>query len=174
LKVSLRKAELEDREILANLLEKYGYEFSQYENRDVNKYGLYGYQYLDCYWWEGEKRWAYFIEVDNKLAGFVMINDYPEVKDRKTDFVISEFFVMYKYRRMGIGKKAFFMALDLHRGTWQLKRHPKNENSVYFWNRAINEYTGGKFEMIESYPNTEYEDGTLADVFFFDNSNIAE
>ncbi|MCL1996469.1 MAG: GNAT family N-acetyltransferase [Defluviitaleaceae bacterium] len=167
--VSLRKIELEEREILANLLEKYDYEFSQYDNRDVNKLGLYGYQYLDCYWWEDENRWAYFIEVDSKLAGFIMINDYPEAADRKTDFVISEFFVMYKYRRMGIGEKALFTALDLHRGTWHLKRHPKNENSVYFWNNAINEYTNGKYEMIESYPNTEYDDGTLADVFFFDN-----
>jgi len=169
MQVSLRKIELEEKEILANLLEKYNYEFSQYDNRDVNKLGLYGHQYLDCYWWEDENGWAYFIEVDSKLAGFIMINDYCEVADRKTDFVISEFFVMYKYRRMGIGKKALFMALDLHRGTWHLKRHTKNENAVHFWNNAINEYTNGKYETIESYPNTEYEDGTLADVLFFDN-----
>jgi len=170
MKVALKKVELEEREILLNLLEKYGYEFSQYQKNDVNKLGLYGYQYLDCYWWDSEKRWAYFIEVDDKLAGFIMINDYPEVEDRKTDYVVSEFFVMYKYRRMGVGKKALYMALDLHRGTWQLKRHPGNIDSVHFWNKAINEYTNGKYEIIESYPNTEYEDGTLADVFFFDNT----
>ena len=170
MQVVLRKVDLEDREVLANLLEKYSYEFSQYNKNDVNKLGLYGYQYLDCYFWEGEKRWAYFIEADGNLAGFVMINDYPEVEDRKTDFVVSEFFVLYKYRRMGIGKKALFMALDLHQGTWHLKRHPDNESSVHFWNVAINEYTGGKFEIIENYPNTEYEDGSLADVIFFDNS----
>ena len=168
--VTVRKIELEEREILANLLEKYSYEFSQYQKNDVNKLGLYGYQYLDCYWWEGEKRWAYFIEVDEKLAGFIMINDYPEVEDRKTDYVISEFFVMHKYRRMGIGRKALHMVLDLHRGTWHLKRHPKNESSVYFWNNTINDYTNGIYEMIEAYPNTEYDDGILADVFFFDNS----
>ena len=63
------------------------------------------------------------------------------------------------------------MALDLHKGTWQLKRHPKNINSVFFWNNAINEYTNGVYTIIEAYPDTEYEDGTLADVFFFDNSN---
>ena len=170
MKVTLREVELESREILANLLEKYCYEFSQYEKNDVNKLGLYGYQYLDCYWWEGEKRWAYFIEADGNLAGFIMICDYPEVEDRKTDFVISEFFVMYKYRRKGIGKQALFMTLDLHRGTWQLKRHPGNENSVYFWDSAICEYTNGEYDLIEAYPGTEYGDGTLADVFFFDNS----
>ena len=168
--IVLRQAQLEDREILANLLEKYNYEFSQYTGRDVNKLGLYGYGYLD-YYWTAENRWAYFIEVDDKLAGFVMINDYPEAEDRPTDFVVSEFFVMYKYRRNGIGKRAFSMAADLHRGTWQLKRHPKNLPAVHFWDSAVAEYTKGDFELIKAYPGTEYEDGSLADLFFFDNSN---
>lgn len=63
--VALREVPLEEREILANLLEKYLYEFSQYDGCDINKLGLYGYKYLDCYWLE-DKRWAYFIEVDGK------------------------------------------------------------------------------------------------------------
>lgn len=74
---------------------------------------------------------------------------------------------MYKYRRLGIGRQAFFKVLELHKGKCQLKRHPKNIPSVHFWNKAVCEYTKGKYEMIESYPNTEYDDGTLADVFFF-------
>ena len=164
--IKLKRILLEDKEILKNLLEKYDYEFSQYDGRDVNKLGLYDYQYLDYYWNE-KNRWAYFIEVDGKLSGFVMVNDYSEVEDRKTDFVIAEFFVMYKYRRLGIGKTVFFRLLDLHRGTWQLKRHPKNVPSVHFWNKVIDEYTKGNYEMVASYPQTEYGDGTLADVFFF-------
>ena len=164
--VELKQAQLEDREILSNLLEKYNYEFSQYDDWDVNKLGLYGYQSLDYYWTQ-KNRWAYFIEVDDKLAGFIMVNDYSVSKDRKTDFTISEFFVMYKYRNSGIGRQALFKVLDTHRGTWQLRRHPKNIASVYFWNKVINEYTKGQYEMIESYPNTEYGDGTIADVFFF-------
>jgi len=166
MEIELKRVELEEREILSNLLEKYDYEFSQYDKRDVNKLGLYGYMYLDSYWNE-KNRWAYFILADDKLAGFVMVNDYSEVEGRKTDFVLSEFFVMYKYRRLGVGKKAFYKALDLHKGTWQLKRHPKNMVSVHFWNNAVNEYTKGNFELIESCPNTEYEDGTLGDFFFF-------
>ena len=129
--VELQLIEIEDREILSNLLEKYDYEFSQYDNRDVNKFGLYGYQYLDYYWTE-KNRWAYFIIVDGNLAGFVMVIDLPEVDDREADFQIAEFFVMYKYRRMGVGKQAFFKVLDKHNGRWQLKRHPKNLSSVHF------------------------------------------
>ena len=167
MKIELRQALLEDREILGNLLEKYAYEFSQYDNRDVNKLGLYGYEYLDCYWWAEEKRWAYFILVDGRIAGFVMVNNHPEAPDRKMDFAVSEFFVMYKYRRSGVGKQAFFELLDLHKGTWQLKRHPKNLPSVHFWQKVIDEFTHGNYEFIESYPGTEYDDGSLAGVFFF-------
>jgi len=167
--IELKQALVEDREILSNLLEKYLYDLSQYDDNDVNKLGLYGYPYLDCYWWEEENRWAYFIIVDERIAGFIMVNDYPEAPDRKTDFVISEFFVMHKYRRFGVGKQAFFKVLNLHKGTWQLKRHPKNLPAVQFWQMTIDEYTGGKYEFFESYPNTEFIDGILAGVFFFNS-----
>ena len=170
MEIVLRRAKREDREILANLLEKYDYEFSQYDDRDVNKLGLYGYEYLDYYWTE-KGRFAYFIEVDGHLAGFVMVNDYPEAPGVKTDFCISEFFVMYKYRRKGVGKESVFRVLDLHHGKWQLKRHPHNIVSVHFWDHVINDYTNGNYELIKAYPNREvdYEDGTPADVFFFEN-----
>ena len=170
MEIRLQQVNIEDREILANLLEKYDYEFSQYDNRDVNKLGLYGYQYLDYYWTE-ENRWAYFIIVDNHLAGFVMINDYPEVPERKTDYCLSEFFVLYKYRRKGVGREAAFRAFDLLHGKWQLKRHPGNIASVYFWDHVISRYTNGNYELIKAYPNHEvdYEDGSPADVFFFEN-----
>ncbi|MDD3335426.1 MAG: GNAT family N-acetyltransferase [Eubacteriales bacterium] len=172
MEVTIRQVKLEEREILANLLEKYSYEFSQYNKLDVNSLGLYGYPYLDYYWTES-KRWAYFVEVNGKLAGFIMVNDYPEVPEEKTDYCISEFFILSKYRRNGVGKESLYQVLKLHRGKWQLKRHPHNIGSVYFWNSVINEYTNGNFRLIEAYPNHEvdYEDGTPADVFFFENKD---
>ncbi|WP_346938820.1 GNAT family N-acetyltransferase [uncultured Clostridium sp.] len=167
LDIELKRVKVEDKEILRNLLEKYDYEFSQWDNRDVNKLGLYGYDYLDCYWIE-EKRWAYFIEVDGKLAGFIMVNNYPEA-DEETDYSLAEFFVLYKYRRCGIGKFAAIKVFDMFNGKWQLKRHPKNIASVHFWDNVVSEYTKGKYRLVESYPNSEYNDGTLGDIFFFEN-----
>lgn len=166
--VELKQVTADEKEILRNLLEKYSYEFSQWDKRDVNQLGLFGYPYLDYYWIE-DKRWAYFIMADGKLAGFVMVVDKPEVDDRETDYQIAEFFVLYKYRRLGVGKQAFFKVLDMHRGRWQLKRHPANTASVYFWDRVIDEYTNGQYELVKAYPGTEYDDGTPGDVFFFES-----
>lgn len=166
MKVELRPVNLNEREILSNLLEKYNYEFSQWDLRDVNDLGLYGYQYLDYYWNE-DQRWAYFILADGKLAGFALVNDLPEVADRDTDYQLAEFFVMYKYRRLGVGRRAVFQLFDEHKGRWQLKRHPKNLASARFWDRVINDYTDGSFELVIAYPDTEYDDGSLGDVYFF-------
>jgi hypothetical protein len=63
MQITLKTFLKSQREILKNLLEKYDYEFSQYDLRDVNELGLYGYDYLDYYWTE-KKRWAFFIYAD--------------------------------------------------------------------------------------------------------------
>ena len=86
MKIELVAVDSSEKEILRNLLEKYDYEFSQYDNRDVNQLGLYGYDYLD-YYWTGKDRWAFFIHVNKKLAGFVMVNSYQSTKD--TDYIAS-------------------------------------------------------------------------------------
>lgn len=159
-----------EKNVLSNLLEKYLYEFSQWDKNDVDDNGLYSYEYLDCYWNE-ERRFPYYIKVDGKIAGFIMISDYPEVPEQSTDFCLSEFFVMNKYRRGGVGREAVKAVLDRHHGKWQLKRHPNNTASVYFWDKVIGEYTNGNYRLVTAYPNPEvdYDDGTPADVFFFEN-----
>jgi len=157
----------EEKEILRNLLEKYMYEFSQYNNLDVNSLGLYGYSYLDNYWTE-KNRFPFFIRANGKLAGFVMVNDYPEVK-MDTNYTMSEFFVMYKYRRCGIGKYAVKYILDKFKGKWQLRYHPKNEISQKFWIKTISEYTKGKYEVMENNPEAMYEDGIIGHVLLFNS-----
>ena len=168
--LTVAEAKISDKNTLMNLLEKYLYEFSQWEKTDVNDDGLYGYEYLACYF-EEVNRFPYLIKVDNKLAGFILVSDYPEVPDERTDFCLSEFFIMNKYRRKGYGKEAVFKVLNMHHGKWQLKRHPHNIGSVKFWNNVLDEYTSGNYRLVESYPNkdVDYEDGTPADVFFFEN-----
>ncbi len=168
MEITLVPVTLEEREILANLLEKYEYEFSQYTGRDINRLGLYGYKYLDCYWIE-PGRWAYFIMAGGKLAGFAMVYTLPEAACRETDFSLAEFFIMPKYRRRGAGKAAFFDVLRRHRGRWQLMRHPKNLTSASFWDSAVAEFTGGEYELVTGCPGTMYDDGSPGDVYFFES-----
>ncbi len=161
----LEQATFDQKEILRNLLEKYDYEFSQYDGRDVNGLGLYGYRYLDNYWTE-EGRWAFFLKADGKLAGFAMVNNYPEAGE-PVDYCMSEFFVMYKYRRCGLGRWAAYALFDRFPGLWQLKRTPRNTGSVYFWDKVVSGYTEGAFWLERGRADIAYDDGTPADLFTF-------
>ena len=158
--------EEKEKEILRNLHEKYCYEFSQYNNKlDVNELGLYGYDDLDNCWTE-ENLFPYFMKIENKLAGFMIVNDSP-INGLETEWTMADFFVMYKYRKMGIGTFAVRNVFEKHKGKWGLMYHPHNIVSKKFWNKVVNEYTKGKYELITEYKEAVYEDGTNAEVLIF-------
>ena len=167
MKIEIIAVGRDEKEVLRNLMEKYDYELSQYGGDDVNKLGLYGFDYLDNYWQEDAKRHAFFIQVDRRLAGFAMIiSDYFYLDDRKTDYVMSDFFVMYKYRNEGVGKYAANYIFDMFRGTWQLNTIEKNTVSVNFWKKVIGGYTNEKYEVL---PNGKL--GAGHNVFLFSATN---
>ena len=153
MEINLVAVERDEKEILRNLMEKYDYELSQYGHDDVNKLGLYGFDYLDNYWQPGARRWAYFIKVDGILAGFAMVvSDYFYTKNRDLDYQMSDFFVMYKYRGKGVGKFAANYLFDMYKGAWELNTVNINTSSVKFWSNVVGDYTGGEYEVI---PNEE-------------------
>ncbi|MBP7402067.1 MAG: GNAT family N-acetyltransferase [Clostridia bacterium] len=156
---------LDEKEILRNLYEKYAYEFSQYNGLDVNPLGLYGFKYLDHYWTQAGC-FPFFIKVDARLAGLILVNNYPEDAD-ETDYTMSEFFVMHKYRKQGVGRYAASFVFDRFKGCWQLKRHPKNLASVRFWDSVVTQYTHGDYRMVRTGPEGAYADGTPGEVLLF-------
>ena len=163
----IKKVSVDEKEILRNLLEKYNYEFSRWNLEDVNFLGQYGYDYLDCYWTD-ENRYAFFIFADNKLAGFAMINNIPEAYE-PADYSVAEFFVMYKYRKDGVGRYVANELFNMFRGKWQIKMHPKNVASVCFWNKVVGEYTKGNYRLSEFASSEAYGDGTKGHIIFFEN-----
>jgi len=169
---TLRPITQDDKQILANLTEKYEYEGSHIHGEladDFDERGLYCRYYDKIVSCTDERRWGYFIEVDGKLAGFALVNNYSEPGDPEYDFYFADFFVALKYRRYGVGKSAFFQVLDKHKGRWKTGRHPKNIPSANFLAKHIDEYTNGKFEFIEEYPMFTYNGGVHAGVYFFES-----
>lgn len=155
----------EDRkDSLANLLEKYNYEFSQYDKRKFGNDGLFGYKYLDNYFTESN-RYAYFIYADNHLAGFALLNQYPEC-GRPIDWSIAEFFVSYNFRRQGVATEAVRQLFEKHKGCYHIKYHRKNTASVILWNNVAKKYSGGNYEIVTG--DEPFDDGTEATVLFFE------
>ena len=166
--VEVVKVPLEEKQILTNLVKMYCYEWSQYNKYDVNDKGDYEFEYQLSSFWKKEKHYPFFIKVDGILAGFVLIDDDFKLY-QNSDYAISEFFVMYKYRRTGVGRKAAKIMFDMFRGKWEIVRHPYNGNSIRFWNSVVEEYTNGKYEIINDCSDAVYPDGICADIVSFEN-----
>jgi predicted acetyltransferase len=140
-------------------LELCHHDYSEFNQADVDDHGLYGYSYLDHYWTE-TGRYAFFIKVAGKLAGFVMVRVLDG--DLRT---IAEFFVLRKYRRLGVGKTTARAIFDRFPGQWRIDQEPGNTPAQHFWRGVIGEYTHGHFEETiremegEQRPNQRFVSG---------------
>jgi predicted acetyltransferase len=112
---------------------------------------------LDHYWTkQGRKeegRIAFLIKVNDEVAGFVLKNNVSSFRERMKDTnTMAEFFIMRKWRRLGIGKIAAHEVFRNFPGHWEVKQMRTNTAAQQFWQAVIHDYTHGHFENIDSFP----------------------
>ncbi len=163
--IEIQPVSYDDKIVLQRLMELYLYDFSEYDGAEINAHGVFGYPYLDNYWTEAG-RYPFFIRVDGKLAGFVLVSRHAFLPGNEQS--ISEFFVMRKYRRMGVGGWAACAIFDRFPGKWEVQEEHGNPPSHHFWRRVIDRYTHGE------YHETFLDDARWkGPVQWFDNSQKA-
>ncbi len=162
--IELIKVQESAKSVLRQLMELYLYDFSQYDDANVNEHGHYGYTYLDQYWTE-PNRTPFFIKVDDQLAGFVLVQKLPDCEPATMS--MAEFFVMRKYRRGGVGKTAALHIFDAFRGRWDVRQIVANGPAKMFWERVISDYTDRQCEI-----QTVMVNGEEIQVISFDNSQL--
>ena len=59
---------------------------------------------------------------------------------------MDEFFVMRKYRRIGVGSAFATRLFDMFPGRWEVAEVAPNTNGAAFWRAVIGKYTDGHFE----------------------------
>ena len=156
--VEVKLMGIEHKSVLIQLMELMNYEWTEYDNRDVNENGYYGYSHIDDYWNE-DGRYPYFIKVDGKIAGFVLIATPPSRFPER--YCVAEFFVMLKYRRQGIGMQAARKALDCHRGNWEISYWKKNMRAAKFWQAVVDKYTPNNYQTFEYEDEDDEHEGFL-------------
>ncbi|EKE07544.1 MAG: hypothetical protein ACD_18C00059G0003 [uncultured bacterium] len=164
MKIEIFEVQNDEKEVLKQLLELYQYDFSIFNDADVDDIGLYSYKHLDSYF-DDPKRKAFFIKYNNKYCGFVMINDYLRVLKNEGSKAVAEFFVLKKYRRLGIGKYVSEKMFGMFPGKWEIFQQKNNEGAVDFWQNVIKEYTKNNYEIKDVIDN-----GVDGQVFIFNNS----
>ena len=155
--VDIALADKNNRQTLHNLMQLYLHDFSEFDDEDVDERGLFENAYLDLYWLE-ERRFPFMISSEGKLAGFALISRgafHLQHNIHVEELVnMSEFFVMRKYRRWGVGRTAAHYCFNRIQGNWQVKTPANNLIAVDFWRKIIKEYTGGKFDEFHNHKNT--------------------
>lgn len=152
MKIVIEPILVEQKTVFVQMMELYNYDFSEYSNDDINEYGYFGYPHIDDYWNE-EGRYPYFIRVDGKLAGLVLVRSCCEYNDLPEPHNIAEFFIMKKYRKKGVGKKAAQMIFDRFPGGWEVSVWSDNGAAQCFWKKVISEYVNGEYSTFTSSEN---------------------
>src|SRR5882757_9534064 len=90
--------------ILANLLELYIHDFSEFLDVQLGPDGRFGYPHLPLYWLEPDRH-PFLVKTEGELAGFALITRGQSVSGDEIVRDMSEFFVVRRYRRLGVGRE---------------------------------------------------------------------
>lgn len=147
-KIALVKATKEDKETIQNLGRFYVYEMSRYcgflPTWETPPNGLFECIDLSSYC-EKLDRHAFLVKVDDELAGFALINKVGSTPD--VDWNVGEFFIVAKFQGKGVGRYVAEQIFNQFPGTWETMQIPENKAAIDFWERVVNKYSNGKFEM---------------------------
>lgn len=139
--VTLLPAKPSDEPVLSNLLELYLHDLSEFFPIELGADGRFGYYPLAPYLSGLERRWAFLIHVDSRLAGFALATRGSPLTDDPNDLDLTEFFVSRRYRRARVGLRAACLLWDRMPGHWIVRIAGNNLRALAFWRTAISTYT---------------------------------
>lgn len=151
MKVILEKIVADKKEILRNLYSLYLHDLSAFtDGLQVGEDGSFEFDSFSLIW-EKEGITPYFIKVDEKLAGFVLILEAPFTT--KVDKVINDFFILNPFRGTGAAQAAVSEIFAQNKGSYYISQLVKNQTAVHFW-KKVYQQEGIAFEE-----QSEVEDG---------------
>src|SRR5262249_44051262 len=115
--VQLIRATFKDHDTLFNLAQFYQYDFTEFLPGDLGEDGSFPYINVRFYLQPG--RQAYLARVDERLAGFVLVDEHVPHRGGAGRY-LAEFFVARRYRRQGVGRAMAVQAFDMYKGYWEI------------------------------------------------------
>jgi predicted acetyltransferase len=153
--------------VLANLLELYAYDFSEFHNLNLDENGRFGYAPLPLYWSEANRH-PFFIRIDGKLAGLVLVKKGSEISGNCEAWDMAEFFIVRGYRRQGAGSQAAYQTWRRFPGLWEVRVMQKNTLALQFWAKAISAFVGETMR-----PRRIEKDGNFWELFSFRSDSLS-
>ena len=137
----------EQQTILANLLELYIHDFSEFRKMELGPDGKFGYPKLPLYWRE-PGRHPLLVRMDGGLIGFALVKRGSEISGSGSVWDMAEFFVLRGYRRRGIGTQIAHEVWRRFPGPWEVRVMESNVPAHDFWAHAISIHTGDAIQAI--------------------------
>src|SRR6266511_3432653 len=139
MRIEVVAATEEDRPVLANLIQFYLYDFTDFKEWDVQDDGRFGDYGLDgCWTTDGtDERHPFLIRGDGKLVGFAIVDGRSHLSGEQGIWDVADFFVLRRYRRCGVGDHVARLLFDRFRGRWEVRIMPANQGAQTFWRKVI-------------------------------------
>jgi predicted acetyltransferase len=131
----------EQQPILANLLELYIHDFSEFRKIELGSDGRFGYPNFPLYWHE-PGRHPLLVRMDGELIGFALVKRGSEISGSGSVWDMAEFFVVRGYRGRGIGTEIAHQIWRQFPGSWEVRVLQSNRSAHRFWQRAITRFKG--------------------------------
>jgi predicted acetyltransferase len=157
----------EQEPVLANMLELYAHDFSEFVDLKLGADGRFGYSRLKLYWEEPGRR-PFIIKADGHLAGFAFVRKGSAVSGDADVWDMAEFFVVRGFRGLGVGTGAARDIWRMFPGRWEVRVMDCNQKACAFWRRAVGEFLGEASE-----PTPFAEEGRGWRVFSFTSEPAA-
>jgi predicted acetyltransferase len=165
-RVEVIAAAHEQQPILANMLELYVHDFSEFLDLDIGEDGRFGYPSLSLYWSESGRH-PFLIRTDGKLAGLALVKKGSEVSGSDAVWDMAEFFVLRGCRGRGVGTLAAHQVWRRFPGAWEVRVMQRNTLACRFWAGALSEFAG---EMVR--PTLIQRNGEPWDLFSFRSKQV--
>lgn len=165
--VEIIPASREQEPLLANLLELYAHDFSEFMDLELGADGRFGYQHLPSYWTEPERH-PFLVLVNEHPAGFVFVRRGSRISSDIEVWDMAEFFIVRRYRRLKVGTKVAHNIWSRFPGRWEVRVMDRNQRAKEFWERAIMEFTGQTLQ-----PTSFKKDGEGWHLFSFEAERTA-
>ena len=138
--MTLAEASENQKSVIVNLMQLYLHDFSEFAeigttHGDVGSDGRFTYDWLDSYWRE-DGRIPLIVQAGHRLVGFTLVNRWSAL-NRQLDKSIAEFFILRKYRRIGVGSRAAKLLFERWPGRWEVPVASYNKPALSFWRKTI-------------------------------------
>lgn len=142
--IALDVAALADATLLSNLLELYIHDLSAaFPSIELGPDGRFGYGKLALYWSEPERRFPFLIRLAGRVVGFALATRGSPATDDPDVLDVAEFFVIRRYRRSGVGRRAAVLLWNRLPGEWTVRVSEGNPGALPFWAGVIADFTSG-------------------------------